>query len=59
MLLFNCSYMIADPALLLGHLKFIKTLFACEGVDKRAIGKQYVLKGPLNPENFFRAFHAN
>jgi len=32
----------AEPALLLGHLKFIKTLFACEGVDKRAIGEEYI-----------------
>jgi len=35
-------YIIAEPALLLGHLKFIKTLFACEGVDKRAIGEEYI-----------------
>ena len=31
-----------DPALLLGHLKLIKTLFTCEGVEKRPLGKKFL-----------------
>ena len=34
-----------DNTLLAGHLKLIKTLLTCEGVDKKVIGK---IKGTLS-----------
>lgn len=35
-----------ESPLLAGHLKLIKTLFTCEGVDKKQLGKNPVYKVP-------------
>ena len=43
MINFNFTITENEAPLLAGHLKLMKTLFTCEGVDKRRLGNKIML----------------